>query len=201
MKVPPGATDVTTYFELVDSTAGGVKTLYTIANLDATYIRDRATAVKNDLTALAAADSAHGDNTGTINGKLRRYVAMTQLVDITAVDFTAADRTKLEAVYGKLPANNLADQTLLAAAIAATMQAGATERNAIADALLDRANAIETGKKFRQALRIAAAILAGKVSGAGTGTETFLGIDGATPRVRVTTDPAGNRLTVTFDPS
>jgi hypothetical protein len=26
-------------------------------------------------------------------------------------------------------------------------------------------------------------------------------IDGATSRVRVTTDPAGNRLTVTFDPS
>ena len=76
----------------------------------------------------------------------------------------------------------------------------ATERNAIADALLDRADAIETGKTPRQVLRILAAILAGKVSGAGSGTENFVGLDGTTPRVRVSTDTAGNRLAVTFDP-
>jgi hypothetical protein len=34
--------------------------------------------------------------TGTVNSKLRRYVAITQIVDTTAVDFTSADRTKLE---------------------------------------------------------------------------------------------------------
>jgi hypothetical protein len=75
------------------------------------------------------------------------------------------------------------------------------ERNAIADALLDRANAIETGKTVRQAVRIIAAVLAGKVSGAGGGSETFKGLDGATGRVRVTVDSNGNRSSVTYDPA
>jgi len=34
----------------------------TITDLDLTYVRDRAAAVKEDLTALAAVDSVHGDN-------------------------------------------------------------------------------------------------------------------------------------------
>lgn len=59
-----GATDQTFYFKLVDSAAGTPETGLTIANIDATYTRNRAAAVKNDLTALAAADSAHADNKG-----------------------------------------------------------------------------------------------------------------------------------------
>ena len=66
-----------------------------------------------------------------------------------------------------------------------------------ADGLLDRADGIETNKTLRQAMRIVAAVLAGKVSGAGSGTETFKGLDGSTVRVTVTTDPAGNRTNVT----
>jgi hypothetical protein len=68
-----------------------------------------------------------------------------------------------------------------------------------ADALLDHANAVD-GKTLRQSLRIMAAMLAGKVSGAGSGTERFNGLDGSTPRVEVATDAAGNRLNVTYDP-
>lgn len=52
------------------------------------------------------------------------------------------------------------------------------------------------GKTLQQVLQIMAAILAGKVSGAGSGVETFKGLDGATDRVVVTTDPAGNRTNV-----
>ena len=62
MKITPGSTDVTTYFKLVDPASGVPKTGLTITDLDATYVRDRAAAVKADLTALAAVDSAHGDN-------------------------------------------------------------------------------------------------------------------------------------------
>jgi hypothetical protein len=71
---------------------------------------------------------------------------------------------------------------------------------AIADAILDRTNGVETGKTLRQALRIIAAVLAGKVSGAGTGVETFTGIDGGTERVQVAADSSGNRTAVTYDP-
>ena len=44
------------------------------------------------------------------------------------------------------------------------------------------------------------AILAGKISGAGTGFETFKDLDGATNRVAVTVDSSGNRTAISFDP-
>ena len=62
MKVSPGATDVTTYFKLVDPTTGVPETGLTITDLDMSYVRDGAAAVKADATALAAVDSAHGDS-------------------------------------------------------------------------------------------------------------------------------------------
>lgn len=78
----------------------------------------------------------------------------------------------------------------------------ATEQLAAAAAtLLDLADGVESGKTVRQALRYMAAMLAGKVAGAGTGTETFRGIDGATDRVQVTVDEAGNRTAIEYDPA
>jgi hypothetical protein len=67
-----------------------------------------------------------------------------------------------------------------------------------ADGLLDRTGAIESSATLRQTMRIMAAVLAGKVSGAGSGVESFTGLDGSTPRVAVTTDPAGNRTNVDY---
>ncbi|MEN6450365.1 MAG: hypothetical protein ABFC96_07740 [Thermoguttaceae bacterium] len=69
-----------------------------------------------------------------------------------------------------------------------------------ADALLDRTDAIETGKTLRQALRVMAAILAGRVSGAGSGAETFTGLDGTTNRAVVFTDANANRTDVLYYP-
>jgi hypothetical protein len=60
--VQPGATDITTYVYLGDSSTGAPKTGLTIANIDITYTRNRAAPVKYDVTALAAVDSAHTDN-------------------------------------------------------------------------------------------------------------------------------------------
>ena len=73
--------------------------------------------------------------------------------------------------------------------------------NAIADGLLDRDDAIESNVTLRQAVRIMAAVLAGKVSGAGSGDESFTGLDGSTLRVEVATDPAGNRTNVNYTPN
>jgi hypothetical protein len=73
-----------------------------------------------------------------------------------------------------------------------------TERNAVADALLDRAGAVDS-KTVRQALRYMAAVVSGKVSGAGTGTEVFKGLDGSTTRITVTADEDGNRTGITYD--
>ncbi len=60
------------------------------------------------------------------------------------------------------------------------------------------ANAIETGVTPAKALQRIGAVAAGKISGAGTGTEVFLGLDGATTRVTVTVDSSGNRTAVVY---
>jgi hypothetical protein len=70
--------------------------------------------------------------------------------------------------------------------------------DACADGLLDREDGIESGVTVRQAMRIVAAVLAGKISGAGTGVESFVGIDGSSPRVQVTADATGNRTAVEY---
>jgi hypothetical protein len=67
-----------------------------------------------------------------------------------------------------------------------------------AEDILDYANGVETGKTVRQTLRIMAAILAGKVSGAGSGTETFRSLDDSANRVVVTADTSGNRTAVEY---
>ena len=63
MIVQKDAVDVTTYFKLVDATDGVTpETGLTITDLDLTYVRDRAAAVKADAIALAAVDGIHESN-------------------------------------------------------------------------------------------------------------------------------------------
>jgi hypothetical protein len=83
------------------------------------------------------------------------------------------------------------------AAVGSAMTLQSAERDAIAAALLDLANTID-GKTLRQALQIIAAVLAGKVSGAGSGIETFRTLDDLHDRVVVTADITGNRINVTY---
>lgn len=73
--------------------------------------------------------------------------------------------------------------------------------NEIADALLNRANAIETGLTPVQSLRLIAAALAGKVSGGGTGTVTVRNAvaDSKDRIVATTPDANGNRTAITVD--
>jgi len=75
----------------------------------------------------------------------------------------------------------------------------ASERDSVATAILDLASAID-GVTLRAALRYIAATVAGKVSGAGSGVETFLGLDGSTARLKSTIDDDGNRTAIDYDP-
>ncbi len=78
----------------------------------------------------------------------------------------------------------------------------AAERNAIADALLDRSNAVETGLTFRQMLRLTSAAIFGKVSGAtgAAGTVIFRNaIADSKARITCIHDQYGNRTTITVD--
>ena len=91
-----------------------------------------------------------------------------------------------------------------AAAIAADA-IGASElatdaANEIADALLDRANAIETGLTLRQALRLIAAADAAKLSGAATATVVIRNaVADSKDRITATVDADGNRSAITYD--
>jgi hypothetical protein len=78
-----------------------------------------------------------------------------------------------------------------------TASSGGVDLNALAQAVWEYV--IEAGVTAEQAMRIYGAVLSGKVSGAGTGTEEFVGLDGTTVRVTSTVDASGNRTAVTVD--
>ncbi len=55
------------------------------------------------------------------------------------------------------------------------------------------------GKTMQQAMQIIAAMVAGKLpSGAGSGTESYIGLDSATTRVTMTIDGSGNRTACSY---
>lgn len=70
----------------------------------------------------------------------------------------------------------------------------------VSTAVYDTADGIESGLTFKQAMRIAMAVLAGKLSGAGTTTETFRNaVADSKTRVTATVDSSGNRSSITYD--
>lgn len=71
--------------------------------------------------------------------------------------------------------------------------------NENADALLDRANSIETGLTLRQAHRLQVAALAGKISGAETTSVSIRNVGDTKDRITATVDADGNRTAVTTD--
>lgn len=60
---------------------------------------------------------------------------------------------------------------------------------------------VESTYTAEQIMRLMGAVLAGTVSGAGTGTETFKGLDTSTNRIVATVDSSGNRLSITTNGS
>lgn len=74
------------------------------------------------------------------------------------------------------------------------------ERSTLAAAILDLADAIETGLTPRQAFRLIAAGIVGKLSGAGTSTEVFRNaVADSKARITATVDSSGNRSAITTD--
>jgi hypothetical protein len=70
-------------------------------------------------------------------------------------------------------------------------------RSAIAAAVLSAV--VEGTITLAESMRLMNAVLAGKVSGAGTGTETFRDLADSKPRVVATVDADGNRTVVIRD--
>ena len=58
---------------------------------------------------------------------------------------------------------------------------------------------VESGLSAEEIVKVMASALAGKASGAGTGTVKFKGLDGSTDRIISNVDGTGNRLSVAVD--
>lgn len=68
------------------------------------------------------------------------------------------------------------------------------------DDWLDATSTVETNVSLRAALRMMLAVLAGRVTGAGTGTEVFrAAVSDTEARVTVSVDANGNRTSITYD--
>lgn len=117
--------------------------------------------------------------------------------------YTAPDNASIAAI--KASTDNLpsdpADESLIIAATNALASsiAALPTADANATALLDQAAGVETGTTLRQWLRLAGAVLLGKLSGGGTTTEVFRDIGDTKARVTATVDASGNRTGITKD--
>lgn len=126
------------------------------------------------------------DATDTANvGELFYSVKVTDAMQVFG-SYTVVE----EAVYDAMFASS--------AAMASTLTS--TERDAVADALLDRSNGVETGLTPRNAMRLIAAACAGKLSGAATTTVVVRNaIADSKNRISATVDADGNRSAITTD--
>ncbi len=130
----------------------------------------------------------------------------TQIASLLASSsYTAPDNASIAAIKAKT--DNLpsapADEGLIIAATDALASsiAALPSANANADALLDRADGIETGWSLRQALRIIFSVLAGKANGLSGTTVTFRDVNDSKTRVTATVDSVGDRSALTLDAS
>ena len=112
-------------------------------------------------------------------------------VQVTGSNHVAADLH--ESQVGSIHATTFDAGAIDAAALATDAA------NEIADALLDRADAIETGLTLRGAIRLDTAALAGKLSGAAGTTVTIRNVGDTKARITATVDADGNRSAVTTD--
>lgn len=130
--------------------------------------------------------------------------------------YTAPDNAGITAIKAKtdnLPASPAATGDIPSASSIASAVWSAVTRtltssfpsvptaNQNADALLDRADGVETSYTLRQAMRVILAALGGKISGAGTTNVLIRDVNDAKDRIDATVDADGNRTAVTLDVS
>jgi hypothetical protein len=160
-------------------------------------------------TGKAMGDAASGIVPNTVAAAVWNYLtsAMSTVGSIgvllaTMVDAAISSRLA-EAAYTGSPTGDIAlikaKTDNLPAAPAAVSDVPTA--NAVADALLDRADGVQASWTLRQALRIVLAALGGKVSGADTTTITFRDPGDTKNRIVATVDGSGNRSSVTYDVS
>jgi hypothetical protein len=125
-------------------------------------------------------------------------LAADAVTEIQAGLATAAAIATLQALVDDLETRLSAARALLLDNLSFLTVAPPTA-NQNADAILDRADGIETGVTLRQAQRLALAANAGKLSGAATTTVRIRDRADSKDRIVATVDADGNRTAVTVD--
>lgn len=129
------------------------------------------------------------------NGGITAASIATNAIDADAIATDAV--TELQAGLSTLDAAGVRTALGMASANLDTQLDALPTANENADALLDRANAIETGLTPRQALRLHSAVLINKATGLGTGSEAYR--DFADTKNRIAATISGGTRTVTRD--
>lgn len=78
------------------------------------------------VTNVATLEQVRLDVSATLSAAVFTLSAYTQVSDFVSATWTSTDASHLTAIFNKLPVNNIADQTLLLAAVGSPMQAGST---------------------------------------------------------------------------
>lgn len=134
-----------------------------------------------------------GDFTATMKTSIGTAVAASAVASVTGnVGGNVAGNVNGNVVGSVGSVTTVSDKTGYALSTAGA--------NAAADALLDRADAIETGLTVRGVCRLQGASLAGKASGLATTTAVFRNaVQDSKARITATVDADGNRSAVTTD--
>lgn len=177
---------------------------YTFVNSSAVSVtiqRDPVTLSDYKATGFSTHDAAA---VVTALGTGSSLTALATAANLATVD-TVVDT--IVALIGTPAADLAADIAAIKAETAATLADTGTDgvalsastRNAIATALLDLTDGVETGETLRQALRLIRAVAVGKAAGLGTTTATFRDKADTKNRITATVDVDGNRSAVTTD--
>lgn len=153
------------------------------------------------LAADAVAEIQSGLATASALATAAGYID-TEIADIQSRLPAALVGGRIDANVGAISGDDAAADALEAAFDGTTpLSVGldATERNAIAAALLDLADGIEAGYTFRQVMRLMSAALAGEISGALTTTITIRNLPDTKARITATVDSDGNRTALVYD--
>ncbi len=139
-------------------------------------------------TTRAFATGVATDATGTPTGIL--YVNGTADAAVVTVTNTATGKYKAAVTLPTLITGDLVEIEITATV------SGVTDSQTIwCDA---KDVPLVDGVEMQSALQYIAASTAGKVIGAGTGTEVFTGLDGLTTRLIITVDANGNRSAIVY---
>lgn len=148
------------------------------------------------IISMVASLTGTGEVTGAVQGFLQLAASLAGAGDIAGA-LTAIAHAEAALTGDAELAATLSALGSLAAALNVT---GATLTTAnVGDAVW--AKTIESGYSAEEIIRLLTAALAGKSSGAGTGTMQFRDLADTKARLTGTLDSNGNRTTVTLDPS